>query len=562
MASLLEAASLGRDQQEMLRAHRYALLGLEDAADRYLRRGRIDEAIATAGTAAWLATLIHPGVLASPRLESIIASISGGLPKSRAPQARSRSGRERVLAVVTETYGVGGHSRLLWRWIARDPDREYSVVATSQAGAMSDGLVQAVRASGGKVSAMSPSRPALERAVALRALATEADMIVLLDHPYDTVPMLAFAALDERPAITMMNHGDHLFWLGRAVADGLMCTRRAGSSLAHRRGIPTGRVLRTPFPVWGPDGHGGNQGPVGDEQRARARVSLLGQLGWPEETVLMLTVGAAYKYRSVPGLDLLDLVEPVLAAVPRARLLAAGPFADGRWAGLKQRTGGRVAALGPVPEGLGKLYEAADIYVESRPLGGPGASAEAATHGLPVLGGAANDLERELFVTDEVYGTLSVAGVDAYRDTLARLVTDGDLRREFGAAAWSAIAAADRGWERAVEQTYDQARRLGPVAQEELSEVPGPAAVDLLIEFADRLAREIPHDPLDRLSALLSMASCNQVARTLLGPVERQLFGQLGRRGLALASRRRVRAVGGMTPPGAGLSRRSRRSRA
>src|SRR5205807_6877976 len=100
--------------------------------------------------AAGLAELNHPGVLASPRLEAVLEQISRTHLPDPAPltalgAARRAAGEtERVLIVATETYETGGHTRILWRWIARNPDRVYSVATTAQRGVMPDGVRRAV----------------------------------------------------------------------------------------------------------------------------------------------------------------------------------------------------------------------------------------------------------------------------------------------------------------------------------------------------------------------------------------------------------------------------------
>ncbi|MGA2930249.1 MAG: hypothetical protein ABSG43_30520, partial [Solirubrobacteraceae bacterium] len=351
-SSLLDAARNGRDPDQILRCHGEILRRFEDVAESCWTQGRLEDAIGAAGMAAWIAGLNHPGVLASPRLETVLADISRrALPPL--PSRTAAAKPERVLVVVTATYAVGGHTRTLWRWIARDCSRVHTVVTTSQDGVMPEGVRAAVRRSGGEIVDLPARAPALGRAAALRGLAADADVIVLIDHPHDPLPTVAFAGLAERPPIVMMDHGDHLFWLGRGIVDVLMSIRSIGPLFAARRGLPGARVLTTSFPVSGPDHHGrGSREQVDAQERSQARGTVLGQLGWPAETVLLVTAGAKHKYDGAEGHRLLDLIEPVLAAAPRARLVAAGPENTGQWRDLRERSAGRVAALGSQSQGI------------------------------------------------------------------------------------------------------------------------------------------------------------------------------------------------------------------
>jgi hypothetical protein len=535
--SLLDAARDGRagyDADQRLCQYREILGRFENVAESCWRQGRLDDAVAAAAMGAHLAGVAHPGVLASPRLEAVLSSISRALPglgPRRAPAAP-----ERVLIVATATYAVGGHTRTLWRWIARDPGRVYTLVTTSQHGVLPEGIRTAVRRSGGEIIDLAAGAPALQRAAALRALAADADVIVLIDHPHDPLPTIAFAGLDRRPPIVMMNHGDQWFWLGREIVDVLMNIRSAGSFLAARRGLPATRCLTTPFPVSGPDGHGrDSRQRVDPAVRAEARAAVLGQLGWPEDTVLLVTTGGTFKYDGPEGHRLLDLAGPVLVASPNARLVAAGPEDTGQWRELRLHTGGRVAALGLVPEGVGVLHAAGDIYLESLPVGGPGASAEAATHGLPVISGAATELERQLHVTDAAYGVVCATDHSAYTQLLSRLIAEPAARSELGEAARAAIAAADEAWGPAVDRAYALARELGPISEAELAPVPEPDDVDVLIDYSIGVRRQ-PLEYLETVAARFEVMGRSPAVSRLFHALDPTSVEQIGRYAIAFAA--------------------------
>jgi glycosyltransferase involved in cell wall biosynthesis len=531
-SSLLDAINSGRDPYEPIARHAALLSRLEDIAEAYLARGQYDDAVATVGAASQLAEIQHPGLFASPRLEAVLEAISRDhLPPAPAAAgpASAATPRERVLIVVTETYATGGHTRMVWRWIGRDPTRVYSVASTAQRGEMPDGLRAAVAKSGGEIFDVPADASPLARAAALRSLAAAADLIVLIDHPDDPIPALALAGLRPRPPIVMFNHCDNAFWIGRGIVDVLMCIREEGVTLAARRGFPASRVLETPHPVAGPDGQARcAQEPISGDARASARAKLLSALDWPQDTVLLATVGTHYKWEGPPGHRLLDLIEPVLAAMPQARLLAAGARDEGRWAEMRFATGGRVLAAGVLEDGVGELLTAADIYLESRPLAGTGSSAEAAAHGLPVLAGASTELERPMFTSSEGYGATCVIGNDAYRELLARLIAEPELRRELGEKARRALAATDEAWEAAVERAFALARELGPIETSEFSPLPEPDERDVIVDWKGTYVGRST-DIATAMVVLRGLIAAHPALRGLYASLEPRGFRQIAR---------------------------------
>jgi len=225
----------------------------------------------------------------------------------------------------------------------------------------------------------------------------------------------------------------------------------------------------------------------------------------------------------------------VLAAAPDARLVAAGPDDTGQWRELRERTG-RVAALGQLSEGISVLHAAGDIYVESLPLGGCGASAEAAAHGLPVIAVAASALERELLLTDASCGAVCAPDHDAYRALLSRLIAEPALRAEYGAAARRAIVSADEAWEPAVEQAYALARTLGPIAEAELGPVPEPDETDVLLDFVIPDGRREPPERLEFVTSLFELTGRSPAVRRLFGALEPTSLQQLGRYAVAFSA--------------------------
>jgi hypothetical protein len=486
----------------------------ETVAERLAADGDAEGAVAAIELGAIVANGRHPGVHSSHRMERLLEQIAAEQLEPLPPRP-ARPGAERVLHIATETYQVGGHSRMMWRWIERDRERAHTVVTTRQRAASAAGVGRAAEASGGKLVELDPQAPALERARAVRALAAETDVVVLHTHPHDPVPVLALAAAGDRPPVVFFNHGDHLFWLGAGVVDALYSLRPAGVKLGLRRGIAAERHLQGPAPVTGQDGNGPTDDP---SLRSRARAELLRQLGWPADTILLLTVGAAYKFGGELGTSLLDLVAPVVDANPHVRLLAVGPADDGAWHESSERTSGRIRAIGP-RTGLGPVFAAADVYLESRPGGGPGASSEAAAHGLPVLTHAETLPSAELHTTDVGNGAILELGVDAYRARLQELIDSPEQRAALGERACASVVANDAEWPAAVERAYALAASAGRASADELAPVPNaPDLYDELIVVESRTRQPISEAVVERLLAGYEVAQRCPAVRGLFGP--------------------------------------------
>jgi glycosyltransferase involved in cell wall biosynthesis len=508
---VLDAAG---DRSGRIAAHRRMLERFEAVAERLADCGEAEDAISAVAVGAHVGSLFHSGVLASARLEAVLRRIAEEHLQPLVPRDRPASPR-RVLHVATETYGVGGHTRVIWRWIGRDAERVHDVVLTGQRTSVPDGLVAAANASGGRVMNLGPDAPWLDRARALRELAADADAVVLYTHHRDPVPTLAFSAAGDRPPTITYNHADHMLWLGYSVTDLLQCCRPNPANAM--RGVPAERVFVTPFPVTGPEGNARSE-PASEGERAAARAGILPKLGWPDDTVLVLTVGSAHKYFGPRGATLLDMIGSALEEHPDARLLAVGARDEGAFRELRERTGGRLLAIGPMA-GIATLFDAADLYVESWPFGGQGATAEAAAAGLPVLSYGPSEVEASLLCTHPMYGANLSVTPEEYRRTFGELLSDPARRTELAARSHAAVTESDAAWEAGTEETYRLAAELGPVAPDELLEpAGGPDPIHVLADVVQEeiAARHADVEP-ERAIASFELAARDSRIRNIFG---------------------------------------------
>lgn len=447
---------------------------LEAIAEDRLASGHYDDAAAWAQIAADYAWRNHPGVFASPRLEAVLKAIGReALPPGehrRPPNAPLGS----VLHVLTEAGPIGGHGRLARRWIEQDEQRSHSLVLTRQRETtLPEALAGAVRARGGDIAVLDERCRLVARARELRALAAGCDLVVLHIHPFDVVPALALADDSSCPPVVLVNHADHVFWLGTGSADFVACIRQSGVRLAlERRGLAAATCSVLPIPL-------------APANRTLARAEAKRALGLPADAVLLLTVAQGQKYARVGRVDFLDLVTPVVEAHPQAVLFAVGPTPEGAWQDSGRRTGGRIRALGPA-EDASSFYEAADVYLDSYPFASLTALLEAGSFGAPVVSFRAHGPDAEVLAADDpaLDDVLIAAASEAeYRAALSRLISYPGIRERTGARTRARIqeAHAGPGWAARLDELYARARRGGRATPGGAETVGEPTTLDTLL---------------------------------------------------------------------------------
>ena len=288
-------------------------------AEEFLQQRRYEAAAVYAQIAAHHAWFNHNGLFTSPRLEQILLELGRNivrplnLPRDSNPRSQLPA---RVMHVLTQAYQVGGHTRLVSRWIEQDGEREHSLVLTRQGyQPVPQFLRDAVSRSGGRIFLLDEKGGRLlSRASKLRQLAQSAEQIVLHVHPYDVVPVMAFA--ERQRSLIFTNHADHVFWIGTSVADVVAHIREGSLDLSHRRrGIDPARCFVLPIPLPSVP-----QTPysAGSKQR----------LGISPENIVLLSVGNPYKFRAKTRPSFVEAHLPVLEEFKNTVLLAVGPDED------------------------------------------------------------------------------------------------------------------------------------------------------------------------------------------------------------------------------------------
>jgi glycosyltransferase involved in cell wall biosynthesis len=499
-------------------------------ARRRLARRALEPALAWSLLAARSAVHHGFGWLASPALEKILIEVAARLPVPADPAPRS--GSNRWLHVMDQAYALGGHTALVERWteLDRRGDR-HRVLLLSQRGTIPPHLVEAIRDAGGDVTALDSGAPLIDRALRLRQEAWRyADRVVLHVHPWSVLPVVALGVAGGPPVI-LLNHLSQAFWVGGSVADLVLSLRDSALDWSRAyRGITRNALLPIPVPR-----------PRESESRAEARRAL----GLPADAVVLLTIGHAYKYRPLPGLDFLDAAAAILRARPHAHLLAVGPREDPRWRALREATGHRALAAGPRHD-LALFHAAADVYLEGFPIGSPTALLEAGLRGLPCVRAPVDAPPPFAIDGIAVRGVERPPDLAGYVSAALALVDDPGRRASEGAALARAIDThhGASGWASqlmAAERALPAHHRLHPP----VGAAPLPAPIrdfsvalstrhhaDDTLTFTLRAALELGLRP--RLDALLLRSLAGQclgrdprmfLQRPLLAALARSLVG-------------------------------------
>jgi glycosyltransferase involved in cell wall biosynthesis len=348
-----------------------------DAAASHLSHKHDDVAVELCGVAASVSRRRHTGLFANSQLEDLLSTISARLgttpSAANGPLSAPASTPHQpptVLHVMTRCYALGGHTRLVSRWITAQTDVASSLVLTAPGGPEPPpDVVEAVARSGGRVHRL--QGPPRERARDLRSLALAAGTVVLSIHENDLVPSLALSGA-RRSAVIVVNHADHVFWVGAALADVLVNLRPAARDLAiRRRGVPAEQCVDLPLPVPAAE----RSTSLEDAKRA---------LGIDPSQYVLVTVGWRYKFGPVNGRDLVSALDPILAD-DRVHLIAIGPDEQrAPWTAARDRYGDRVRPVGAQPS-TRPYFDAADVFVDSFPIPSLTAALEAGISGLPVV---------------------------------------------------------------------------------------------------------------------------------------------------------------------------------
>jgi glycosyltransferase involved in cell wall biosynthesis len=422
----------------------------------FVRSGQYEAAAIYAELAASYAVSKHCGLFVSPELESIISEIGWkviptNLNVGQIPTLQKTP--KHILHIATLVNSIGGHSKMICRWVQQDSKRCHSLVLTRQGTFNIPNILnKAISNSSGKIHVLDENLgdfSLIAQAKRLREIATTADLVVLHIHMYDVVPLIAFANKDQSPPILFLDHADHIFWLGASVSDAVISLRKSGQHLAQeRRGISPEKSELLPIIVDPP-------------QRVFSRREAKMKIGIPEDSVLLLSIARAIKYETIDGISFADAHVSLLKRFERAFLIVVGSGFRTDWLNAIDQTDRRIIVY-PESEDTAIFYQAADLYVDSFPFTSNTSLLEAGTYGVPLISRFPYSNLSSILGADMpgLTGNLiRTRDLEEYRKILSHLIEDDEFRLSLGEATCKKIVEihTDGFWQKYLEQLYARA---------------------------------------------------------------------------------------------------------
>ncbi len=280
-----------------------------------------------------------------------------------------------VLHVMTTCYNSGGHTRVVERWIKRaDSNQKHSVVLLKQVSReIPELLKENIKNKNGELFIFNLDDNQIEKALKLRKLALEYEFIVLHTHMDDPVATIAFGSEKFTRPVILFNHADHMFWIGKSIAD-ITADIRGGSSIT-----PSKRLIKNPFFLGIP---------YDDKKIEYSKEEAREKLDIPLDKKIVLTIGSDFKYFPFGKISYKKSLEKLFEKDKNLLFFAIGvkksnPFLQG----LNKEHLKRIVFLGNLDyEKEYQLYlSASDVVIDSYPMHGFTVGIDSITHKIPFL---------------------------------------------------------------------------------------------------------------------------------------------------------------------------------
>ncbi|MEH1863693.1 MAG: glycosyltransferase family 4 protein [Nostoc sp.] len=427
-------------------------------ARKFAHQGNYNTSAAYAEMAAIHAGFKHSGLFASQDLEQVLLLIGQKAisnPLSISQRTSPPELPKHVLHVATDVTYLSGPPRFLGRWMQQEHERIQSLFLTKQS---PDEVPQTLRDiignRHGKIYGVSDKSDGnyIVRAQHLRQCAANVDVVVLHLSIFDIIPSIAFANKEQLPPVIYVNHGDHWFWPGVSISNVVVNLRESGMKLSQqRRSIEAQRNMLLPTILEPP-------------QRKLSRTEAKQQLGLAENSILLLSIARAAKYRTVDGISFVEAHVRLLEQQDRAVLIVIGPGGAEDWSAAIDQSQGRIRVLGQT-EDTAVFLQAADIYVDSFPIPSVTSLLEAGSYGIPLVTRFPYSNDSEILGSDApgVAGNLiRVQNLEEYTIVLSRLINDEQFRASLGEATQKKILETHLGcnWQDSLDQIYLHAANL------------------------------------------------------------------------------------------------------
>lgn len=284
--------------------------------------------------------------------------------------------QDSFLHVTTSVHNIGGHSRVLERWIKNAPnDQKHSVIVLDQKNPtqMPEVLNRNITEKNGDLIVLNKDLDHITKALELRKIANKYQYIVLHIHMHDIVPTIAFGNPEFKRPIIFFNHAEHLFWVGISISDIIADFREFSKEFSlKRRKVVKSEIL--PIPI--------DKNFIKlDQSECKEKLNI------PKNTKVIVSIANEYKYNPFDEYDFVEFAINLLKSTENAVFYVIGPKPEAKyWADAIKKSNNRIVPLGIVHfNEINKYICAADLYIESFPFPSFTALLDVARLNIPVV---------------------------------------------------------------------------------------------------------------------------------------------------------------------------------
>jgi len=308
------------------------------------------------------------GTLHSPDLEYHLLDFTESI--SFQPSNKNKNKR---LIVMSEAYKDGGHTRVVEHIINYSENNTYDLLFTWNRLDVPNSLLEICKNKECSIMFLSEGK-VLEKAKQLRDIASGYKKIILVNHPEDYLPVLAFGHSKWDIPIFLFNHADHRLWFGISIVDVVL----DGSSRAKANSIKYRKVLKSEvvgLPI------------VPSEKDDRINNIIRQQLGIDKNAIVFFSGGSPYKYDPIEELDFRNVVDVILSNIDNSYFVIIGVRPESsEWSKLKAKFQNRLILIEVLEYRKYLEYlNIADICVDSMPTTGHTFLLENAIRKTPII---------------------------------------------------------------------------------------------------------------------------------------------------------------------------------
>lgn len=347
------------------------------------------------------------GIYSCPDLERPFLELAKTLPASLKTDYTPNS----YLHVMTQAYLVGGHTRVVERWIDTSPVTEkHSVVLLNQEKETYPAkLVDVCNTHNGELYLFNDAN-LIDRAKRLRDLASQYQYVILHIHMYDPTAIVAFGTEEFTRPVILFNHADHSYWCGASIVD-MLADLRLNNIANEFRGINNIYPIRIPLDV--------NESIL---NFTASKEDSRRKLGLPLDKKIILTVGGAHKYTPFAGYEFCKMIAKTITSMKNVVCYGIGPTQEtGNW-GMSDE---QFVALGSINYGEEYFHylNACDVFLNSIPIGGGTAVLDAIQFHKPVI--SFNLFDDKL--GDIINGLYTTNNLNQFGETLKAVLLSEDV---------------------------------------------------------------------------------------------------------------------------------------